>query len=203
MTDAPTGGGTPDVQGAIAAVRRHAFAALLAGEGPRVADVAEAATHDTRGAARAVAWLEGHGELERDGELLIGAHGLTRRTTRHTLTIGEHALHTWCAYDAIAIPVALGATARATTTCPACQRLLTIDVDAGHLPDTDTPVLWMPIGRCERVIDDFCPYANLFCSGDHVQDWRRAAGDPDGQILTLAEVPALARSAWADIATHR
>jgi alkylmercury lyase len=200
MTDIPSSGAAPDVQRAIAAFHRHAFTALLAGQTPRVADVAEAASRDALGVAGAVTWLEDHGELERDGELLVGAHGLTRRTTPHTLTIGEHTLHTWCAYDAIAIPVALAAAARATTSCPACQRSLTIDIDAGHLPETDTPVLWMPIGPCERVIDDFCPHANLFCTGDHVERWRRGAGDPDGQILALAQVPALARTAWADIA---
>jgi Alkylmercury lyase len=61
----------------------------------------------------------------------------------------------------------------------------------------------MPIGRRERVIDDFCPYANLFCTTQHVEDWHRAAGNPDGQILTFDQVPALARTSWADIATHR
>ena len=203
MTDTPNCGAAPDVQRAIAAFQRHAVAALLAGETPRFADVAEAASRDTLGVAHAVAWLEDHGELQRDGELLVGAHGLTRRTTPHTLTVGERTLHTWCAYDAIAIPVALDATARATTTCPACQRSLTVEIDSGRLPQTDTPVLWMPIGPCERVIDDFCPYANLFCTGQHVEDWRRATGDPDGQVVTFAQVPALARTAWADITTLR
>jgi hypothetical protein len=203
MTDIPSSGAAPDVQRAITVFHRHAFAALLAGETPRVADIAEAASRDALGVAGAVTWLEDHGQLERDGELLVGAHGLTRRMTSHALTIGVHTLHTWCAYDAIAIPVALGAAARVTTSCPACQRSLTIDVDAGHLPEADTPVLWMPIGPCERVIDDFCPYANLFCTGEHVEGWRRGAGDPDGQILTLAQVPELALTAWADIAKLR
>jgi hypothetical protein len=202
MPDTPASAAALDAQRAIAAVQRHAFAALLAGQTLRVADITETASRDAPGAARAAAWLEDHGQLERDSELLVGAQGLTRRTTPHTLTIDEQTLHTWCAYDAIAIPVALAVTAKATTTCPACQRLLTIDIDAGHLPDADRPVLWMPIGPCERVIDDFCPYANLFCTAQHVEDWRRAAGDPDGQILTFAQVPALARTAWADIATH-
>lgn len=201
MTDSPTSGASPDLQRAIVAFQRRAFAALLARETPRVADVAEAASRDTIGVAHAVTWLEDHGELERDGELLVGAHGLTSHSTPHTLTIGGRILHTWCAYDAIAIPVALAATALATTTCPACQRSLTVDIDAGRLLETDTPVLWMPSGPCERVIDDFCPYANLFCTGEHVEDWRRSAGDPDGQVVTLAQVPALARTAWADIAT--
>jgi hypothetical protein len=98
--------------------------------------------------------------------------------------------------------VALGATARATTTCPACQQPVVVEIYAGRLPDADTPVLWMPIGPCERIIDDFCPYANLFCNRDHVDAWRRATGDPTGEVVTLAEIPALARTAWADIATH-
>jgi hypothetical protein len=77
------------MQGAVAAFQRHASAALLAGGTPRVANIAEAASRETLGVAHAVAWLEEHGQLECDGELLAGAHGLTRRTTSHTLTIGE------------------------------------------------------------------------------------------------------------------
>ena len=203
MTDTPASCPPADLQAAIVAFQRHAFAALLAGGAPRVADVAKAVSRETLSVAHAVAWLDDHGQLERDGDLLVGAHGLTRRTTSHSLTIGEHSLSTWCAYDAIAIPVALGATARATTTCPTCQRSLTVDIHAGQLPHANTPVLWMPTGSCDRVIDDFCPSANLFCNGEHLQDWRRVAGDPDGQILTLAQVPELARTAWADIATLR
>lgn len=204
MADTPAICGAPaDLQGAVAAFQRHAFAALLAGATARVADIAEVASRETLGVAHAVAWLEDHGQLERDGELLVGAHGLTRRPTSHSLTIGGHTLHTWCAYDAVAIPVALGAMARVTTTCPAGLRSLTVDIHAGQLPQADTPVLWMLLGPCERVIDDFCPYANLFCNREHAQDWRRAAGDPDGQVLTLAQVPELARTAWADVATLR
>ena len=78
---------------AIAAFQRHAFAALLAGATPCVAEITEAASGDTLGVAHVVAWLEHHGQLERDGELLVGAHGLTRRITPHTLTIGAHPAH--------------------------------------------------------------------------------------------------------------
>jgi hypothetical protein len=105
-------------------------------------------------------------------------------------------------YDAVAIPVALGATARATTTCPTCQADLVIDIDEGHLRDGLTPVLWMPLGPCEHVIDDFCVNANLFCGPDHIHTWRHAASDPHGEVVTLAEVPAIARTAWADIAAR-
>jgi Alkylmercury lyase len=204
MSDFPGGCCPPsDLDRAATAFQRHAFGALLPGEAPRVADVAEAASRDTVGVARAVSWLEAHGRLERDGDLLVGAHGLTRRATAHVLTIGEQRLHTWCAYDAVAIPVALGLTARAATTCPTCGRELVVAVTDGHLPASGGPgpLLWMPLGPCEHVMDDFCVHANLFCSPEHLDTWRPTAGDPAGEVVTLAELPALARRAWADVAT--
>ena len=202
MSDFPDYGPPSDLDRAITAFQRHAFAALLAGEAPRVADVAEAASRDTVGVAKAVSWLQAHGRLERHGDLLVGAHGLTRRPTTHALTLGEQRLHTWCAYDALAIPVALGATARAATTCPTCGRELVVDITDGQLPDAGGagPVLWMPLGPCANVMDDFCVHANLFCGPEHLDTWRHTAGDPSGETVTLAEVPALARTAWADVA---
>jgi hypothetical protein len=64
----------------------------------------------------------------------------------------------------LAIPVALGATARATTTCPTCRRELVVDITDGLLPDDPVPVLWLPRCPCVNVMEDFCVHANLFCS---------------------------------------
>jgi alkylmercury lyase len=200
MTDPARCCPADELDRAVAAFQRHAFAALLGGEAPRIADIVEAASRDSPGVEKATPWLQEHGRLELDGDQLVGAHGLTRRPTAHALTIGEQRLHTWCAYDALAIPVALGATARATTTCPTCRRELVVDINDGHLPDDPVRVLWMPRGPCVNVMEDFCVHANLFCSPEHLDAWRRAAGDPPGELVTLAGVPALARSGWADVA---
>ncbi|MGH9138844.1 MAG: organomercurial lyase [Acidimicrobiales bacterium] len=189
------------VQHAVDAFRRHAFAALLVTDAPRLADAAEAASREAVGVAQAIAWLDAHGALEHDGDRLVGAHGLTHRTTPHGLTVGDRTVHTWCALDAVAIPVALGATARATTSCPTCGRSLAVEIVDGQLPDRPQPVLWHPTGPCNNVIADFCAHANLFCTTEHLATWRHGAGNPPGHILTLAGVPAIARTAWADIAT--
>jgi alkylmercury lyase len=187
---------------AVAAVQRHAFAALLdQTRPPRLADVAEVAGRQANGIARAITWLEAHGQLERDGDHLVGAHGLTHRTTAHTLTIGDRALHTWCAYDAIAIPVALDADAQATTTCPTCGQRLTIAVAAGRLPSDPALRLWLPAGPCDDVMADFCTHANLFCTTEHLDAWRTASGDPPGRALRLTEIAPLAHAAWADVAS--
>lgn len=200
MSEVPGGGRPSGLDRAITAFRRYAFAALLAGEAPPVADVAEAASREAAGVAGAVSWLQAHGQLERDGDILVGAHGLTRRPTAHTLVIGERRLHTWCAYDAVAIPVALGVTAHAATTCPACGREVVVHITEGELPEVAAPVLWMPLGPGENVMEDFCVHANLFCGHEHLDAWRHASHDPPGEAVVLARVPALARSAWSDVA---
>ncbi|MGH9186754.1 MAG: organomercurial lyase [Acidimicrobiales bacterium] len=201
MTDTPDPTCPPaHLQHGIAVLRRHAFSALLADGTPSLADLAEAASRDAVGVAQAIAWLEATGALERAGDRLVGAHGLTRRPTPHTITIGDRTLHTWCAFDAVAIPVALAASARATTTCPSCNRALFVDVRDGNLPDHSDLVLWLPGGECRNVIADFCAHANLFCRAEHLATWRSVAADPPGRTLPLADVPALAVVEWADVA---
>jgi alkylmercury lyase len=208
MTDAIGCCPPPQLGPAFAAVQRHAFAALLdQAHPPRLADVAEVAGRDATGIAQAIAWLEAHGQLQRDGDHLVGAHGLTHRTTAHTLTIGDRTLHTWCAYDAIAIPIALDADAdadadaQATTTCPTCRQRLTIAVAAGR-PESDPALrLWLPTGPCDNVMADFCAHANLFCTTEHLDAWLTAIGDPPGRALRLTEIAPLAHAAWADVAS--
>lgn len=202
MTDAIDCCPPPQLGPAVAAFQRHAFAALLDQNGPpRLADVADAAGREATGIAQAIAWLEAHGQLERDGGHLVGAHGLTHRTTAHTLSIGDRSIHTWCAYDAIAIPIALGADAGATTTCPTCGQQLTIAAPAGRPPSDPAPRLWLPTGPCDNVMADFCTHANLFCTAEHLDAWRTASGDPPGRPLRLTEIASLAHADWADVAS--
>jgi alkylmercury lyase len=202
MTDADDGCPPSHLARAVAAFERHAFAALLDPAGPpRLAEVADVAGRDATGIAQAIAWLDAHGQLERDRDHLIGAHGLTRRTTAHTLTIDDRTIHTWCAYDAIAIPIALGVDAEAATTCPTCRKRLTITVAAGQPLSDPTPRLWLPTGPCDNVMADFCTHANVFCTAEHLDAWRTARGNPPGRAVRPEAIAPLAHIAWADVAS--
>jgi alkylmercury lyase len=132
---------------------------------------------------------------------VIGAHGLTRRGTRHEIVTGQRRWHTWCALDAVGIPVALGLEAEIRTVCPACKSEIRLRVYRGAVNATaGAPVLWFPSGPCGRVMDDFCASANLFCSEEHLETWRRRAGEPPGLPLTLEETADEGRRVWADVA---
>lgn len=204
MTDTNTPACPPaEVQHAMAAFRRHAVTALLAGDTPSLADLAERTSRTSLSVAKAITWLEGHGALERDGDRLIGVHGLTHRPTPHTVTIGGRTVHTWCALDALAIPIALAATSTTRTTCPICGRTLTVEIRNGGLPDDPDFALWLPDVECRNVIDDFCPQANLFCSVEHLAAWRAESSDPSGRPLALSDIPDIALVEWADIAAEQ
>ena len=93
-----------------------------------------------------------------DNGTVVGAHGLTLLPTRHTLTIGNAELYTWCALDAIGIPAAAAEDARVVTTCGWCEQTLTITVVAGTPADDGAGVvLWLPIEPYDNLREQFCP----------------------------------------------
>jgi len=141
--------------------------------------------------------VAGAAECVGDGEI-VGGQGLTTRTTRHSITLEGRVLHTWCALDAVGIPVALGLDATAATRCPTCGAPLTLSVRAGQA--TRLPfVLWFSSGPCPRLTRVFCFAANLFCDTAHAEAWKRQAGNPQGRVISLADVEDTARVAWADV----
>ena len=181
-------------------VRREAFVGLLRGVPVTLTQVAN--KHGLRrDRVRAVLdQLVAAGAAEVGGdEAIVGAHGVTARTTRHAIVLEERVLHTWCALDAVGIPVALGLDATATTTCPTCGARLTVPVRAGRARSLPL-VLWFPTGPCPHLTRDFCAAANLFCHAAHVEHWKHRAGNPPGRVMSLPEVEDIGGRSWADVA---
>ncbi|MDQ1504010.1 MAG: alkylmercury lyase [Actinomycetota bacterium] len=187
------------------AVRRAGFAALLDGRFPTLPELAAAAGVSDEEAAAVVAALvaRGRATVTPDGRL-DGIAGVTGRATRHTVewsggpggSGARGIIQTWCAFDAVAVPAALGWTATAVTTCRSCGDGLRVALEAG-VPSGDAWG-WLPPGDCEHVLRDFCAAADLFCDRAHLEAWRVAAGDPPGDPRSVAELAELGRAAWAD-----
>jgi DNA-binding transcriptional ArsR family regulator len=186
----------------VVAVRRHAFTALLDDRPMTAAELANAAALSPADVDRALAMLRAGGALETDNEgRVIGAHGLTRRRTRHSIVTSQRTWNTWCALDAIGIPIALRLEATVHTECPTCTGELTLRARDGEaVTPTDALRLWLPGGVCGHVMDDFCAAANLFCSTEHLEQWRHDAGGPPGRPLRLGETARQGRRVWADVA---
>lgn len=150
-------------------------------------------------ATRAAAALAARGRAELDpGGLLVGVHGLTLRDSRHSFVHHGVARHTWCAFDSVGIPAALGLDAVARTDCPACGRALTVDVRDGSVRAA-SPVLWFPEpDDSSHLMESFCAVADLYCSPAHLEQTIEVDQTP-GSVVRLAEAAALGRDVWADI----
>ena len=126
-----------------------------------------------------------------------GIAGLTTRPTKHTLTIDGHERHTWCAFDAVGIPAALGLDAVVATRCGYCSAPIDLRFNAGRTDPAESWG-WLPaLDRCgNQLIDEFCSTADLFCSRDHLDQWHSAAGSPPGEAHALGELVQIGQAVW-------
>lgn len=183
---------------AAATLATEGFTALWHGRPAHPGDLLT----DTEMAAGLLSALVERGRAEVD-ELgrLTGIHGLTLGRTRHSIEHAGHTHHTWCAFDAVGIPAALGITATARTDCPACGQELAVELNAG-IPARLPFVVWLPGGDCADLRADFCAHADMYCSPDHLArhiDTTNIAGN----ALDLADAASLGRGTWADVASGR
>ncbi len=104
------------------ALQAAGFAALRSGEVLTASELGFRAHLEGGRAEAASERLLGRGALlVTDDGRIDGIAGLTLRPTRHELTIDATATHTWCAFDSVGIPAAIGADAIAVTSCGHCS----------------------------------------------------------------------------------
>jgi len=148
--------------------------------------------------AEVVAAMAARGRCEVEGETVVGIHGLTLPTTRHHFVHRGTAHHTWCAFDSIGIPAALGLSSIAHTTCRACNAAIAVEMRDG-VPDADEHlVLWLPDATGDHLMDTFCAAADLYCSVAHLRT--QLGSDASGEEADLDRAAALGRETWADVA---
>ncbi len=78
---------------------------------------------------------------------IVGVFGLSLVPTPHALCLDGRQLFTWCALDAVGIPVGLASDATVRSHCFACQQELTLVYTAGDLRSVSMPDLrlWITV----------------------------------------------------------
>jgi alkylmercury lyase len=190
-----------DLPDDVRVIRRVAFSALRHAESLSPEELPRRTGLDDHAVNAALRWLDDAGLVERDAEgRVVGIAGLTLERTRHRLVLDGQGLYTWCAIDAIGIPAALSLDAQVTTSCAHCGASLFVPIDHGGPPADSALRGWVPPTECDNVRADICPLANLFCSREHLENWRAGAGNPQGHVADLDRFAELGRQAWGDLA---
>jgi len=135
--------------------------------------------------------------IQYDDGRVVGFRGLTQIATRHRLTVGDHALYTWCAFDALFVPELLDRPARVASACPMTGTEIRLTVTPGGVsavaPAETVMSFVMPDDPHYRadIRATFCRHVNFLASKDAGVAWR--AANPEAVILTLDEAHALGR----------
>ncbi len=135
--------------------------------------------------------------LVTDDGRIDGIAGLTLRPTRHEMIIDGHSTNTWCAFDSVGIPAALGVDATARTACGHCGSPIEVSFTAGATRPSELWG-WIPaLDPNERaLIANFCSKADLFCSRDHLEAWWNDQGRPAGDPCPMEELLEMGRATW-------
>lgn len=143
MTTAPDRPSPLDGHRDELAIQREGLAAIRAGRHLTVTELGRAAgLEPTRAQVVIDSLLARQAATVIDGRV-DGIAGLTTRPTKHTLTIDGDDRYTWCAFDAVGIPAALGLDAVAATRCGHCGETIVVTFTAGHAPAAE-PWGWLP-----------------------------------------------------------
>jgi alkylmercury lyase len=134
------------------------------------------------------------GRAETDGDKLLGVYGLTLKPTRHRLTLRGATFFTWCAFDIVGIPAALGESAEITSECAHCHAAVSFAMTDGEPPPLPLVVSWLS-ERCDSIRDQFCPAVNFYCDSTHYEAALNDGKAPDS-ALTLEQAAEMGRENW-------
>src|SRR5947209_3641760 len=102
--------------------------------------------------------------------------------------------------DALGIPAGLGEDALAETTCQLCGTPVRVAFQAGKVVAASHPEarVWDALRLEGRGTagPPHCALMNLFCSAEHLAEWRAAHPGEQGRERDLDEVGELGRSEW-------
>jgi hypothetical protein len=190
-------GGVATAPGSAAeTVQHHGLASLLNGTPRTMSEIASLSGSSAVTLKAGSRPSSTSGEIDLDGDRVVGVAGLTLIATAHSLSLPDADMYTWCALDAVGIPAALGLTATVETRCAQCGERITVDVNDGAPTAAGPVTLFCPTGRCDNVRADFCSAANLFCSPTHLREWRTDNLSALGADLDLAATADLGHAMW-------
>lgn len=139
----------------------------------------------------------GHLRLSAGGDV-VGSAGLSVVPSRHQLTVEGERFWTWCAWDAVGILAALGASGLVESRDPRSGRPVEVAFHEGQPDATPAVIFMVELPTFRSAHDEWCPLVNLFESDASARDWAAASGVA-GSVVTVAEASARGTRRWGPL----
>jgi alkylmercury lyase len=126
-----------------------------------------------------------------DEDKVTGCFGLSLAPTPHHFRLGDHELFTWCALDALFLPIVLNRSARVESSCAVTGEriLVAVSPDAIQRVEPASAVLAIVVPEASEVCCDvrnaFCHKVHFFSSSETASQW--VAKHKGATILTVNE----------------
>jgi alkylmercury lyase len=140
--------------------------------------------------------LHGMPRVDFDDQGNLLGLGLSLVPTAHRVRIDGRELFTWCATDAVMLPVLLGAPVTVESTCPATSAPIHLTVtpagvDAAAPAETVVSEL-VPTADCTDIRTSCCDRGHFFAGPTAAEAWLRA--HPAGHVRPVAEAFEISRA---------
>jgi len=131
-----------------------------------------------------------------DKDAVVGCFGLSLMPTPHHFRLGDHEFFTWCALDALFLPIVLNQSARVESSCPVTGATVQIAVSPDSIEGVEPAeaVMGIIVPESAEVCCDlrraFCDKVHFFSSSEAASQW--VAEHAGGSILSVENAYALA-----------
>ena len=149
-------------------------------------------------------------ERDRDGNM-VGIAGLSQNTHPHRFTVNGIRLATWCAWDALFLPVMLQQTALVSSLCPTKGEVIRLTITpegvTSYQPESSAISIVIPrptrngLESVEEIWMTFCHHIHFFSSPQAAQEWFAERGQ-EIAILTIEEAFELGRLTLSEVLRH-
>jgi alkylmercury lyase len=151
---------------------------------------------DAETVEQALGRLEQAGRTRRNSAgAVTGSLGLSVEPTAHELIVDGARRWTWCAYDAVGILAALGASGQVRSRSPYTGTPIELAFEQGRPAAGSQVVVFLAQGPCVSVVEDWCPLVNFFEDPDAAAAWAAQHGVA-GTAVPLPEAAATGAAAW-------
>ncbi len=149
-------------------------------------------------------------ERDPDGNV-VGIAGLSQNQHPHRFTVNGIRLSTWCAWDALFLPVMLQQTALVSSPCPSTGETIRLTITpegvTSKQPDSTVISIVIPqptkhgLESVEEIWMTFCHHIHFFSTSQAAREWFAAQGQ-EIAILTIEEAFELGRLALSEVLRH-